>query len=221
MGEREREEETSQHPPFLFSKREAREREMGRQATGSRGQKAFLCSSSARGLGYPVALQSCHTRGRELNKFPEDVGSRGWRGEKAGEGRMSAGKNETRSSSGKVVPAKQKTSPSPSSSCSPRAQTSPGLARDAAMFCSRGGSLDDKFSFRVEGQGIVLGRGSAMRTNSDDFSNKHRRFAVGKNLDEWSDATTGSRKKSLSNSRSRYFFPLFGEYPLSCDRQKC
>lgn len=119
--EREREEETSQHPPFLFSKREAREREMGRQATGSRGQKAFLCSSSARGLGYPVALQSCHTRGRELNKFPEDVGSRGWRGEKAGEGRMSAGKNETRSSSGKVVPAKQKTSPSPSSSCSPRA----------------------------------------------------------------------------------------------------
>lgn len=34
-----------------------------------------------------------------------------------------------------------------------------------------------------------------MRTNSDDFSNKHRRFAVGKNLDEWSDATTGSRKK--------------------------
>lgn len=123
--EREREEEeTSQHPPFLFSfekKRGKREREMGRQATGSRGQKAFLCSSSARGLGYPVALQSCHTRGRELNKFPEDVGSRGWRGEKAGEGRMSAGKNETRSSSGKVVPAKQKTSPSPSSSCSPRA----------------------------------------------------------------------------------------------------
>lgn len=111
---KEGEEETSQHPPF-FSLEEGRqreregEREMGRQATGSRGQKAFLCSSSAQGLGY----QSCHTRGRELNKFPEDVGSRG--SEMAGRksGGMSAGKNETRSSSGKVVPAKQKTSPSP------------------------------------------------------------------------------------------------------------
>lgn len=103
-------------------KREARERERdGKTGDRKPRAKSIPVLFFRAGSRIPVALQSCHTRGRELNKFPEDVGSRGWRGEKAGEGRMSAGKNETRSSSGKVVPAKQKTSPSPSSSCSPRA----------------------------------------------------------------------------------------------------
>lgn len=207
---KEGEEETSQHPPF-FSLEEGRQRErkreMGRQATGSRGQKAFLCSSSAQGLGY----QSCHTRGRELNKFPEDVGSRG--SEMAGRksGGMSAGKNETRSSSGKVVPAKQKTSPPLFLSFAPRVDVA-GFSERRRDVLQPARSLDDKFS-RGWREGHCAWPRIRHAYQFQPFF-RPQTFAVGKNLDEWSDADL--KKRSLSNSFFRLFSPLLRRiFPFS------